>query len=118
MALFWPQLERQAAAFGTLLAALEEQLEPPRTVIVRGALGAFAPWRELLDRSYLPTTLTLFIAEGVEPLPPPLAKPTAPGVNAWVCEGVTCLPPIASPDDLKKALDLRTIAATPNPPTS
>jgi uncharacterized protein YyaL (SSP411 family) len=118
VALFFPQLERQAAAFGTLLAALEEQLEPPRTIIVRGARGALAPWRELLDRSYLPTTLTLFIAEGVEPLPPPLAKPMAAGVNAWVCEGVTCLPPIASLDDLKKTLDLPTIAPSPNLPTA
>ncbi len=109
--LHWPQLERQPAAFGTLLSALEEQLAPPRTVIVRGASRDFAPWRELLDRSYLPTTLSLFIPEGAAPLPATLDKPAGAGVNAWVCEGVTCLPPIDSPGELRKSLDLPTIAA-------
>jgi uncharacterized protein YyaL (SSP411 family) len=39
----------------------------------------------------------LLIAPGVEALPPALDKPLRPGVNAWVCRGVSCLPPI---DDL------------------
>ena len=118
VALFWPQLERQPAAFGTLLAALDEQLVPPRTVIVRGAKDAFGAWHELLDRAYMPATLVLYIPDDASPLPPPLAKPAAGKVNAWVCEGVTCLPPIASPEELKKALDLPTIAAASNPPTT
>ncbi|MGZ5097844.1 MAG: thioredoxin domain-containing protein [Usitatibacter sp.] len=111
IALFWPQVQRQPAAFGTLLAALEEHLEPTRTLIVTGAKDAFGPWRELLDPAYLPATLTLFIPAGTSPLPPPLAKPAADAVNAWLCEGVTCLPPIASPRKLRETLDLPTIAA-------
>ncbi|MGZ5111896.1 MAG: hypothetical protein ACXWHC_05520 [Usitatibacter sp.] len=111
IALFWPQVQRQPAAFGTLLAALEEHLEPTRTLIVTGAKDAFGPWRELLDPAYLPATLTLFIPAGTSPLPPPLAKPAAEAVNAWLCEGVTCLPPIASPRKLRETLDLPTIAA-------
>jgi uncharacterized protein YyaL (SSP411 family) len=46
VALFWPQLERQPSAFGSLLAALEELLEPPSTVIVRAAPATgLRPWR-------------------------------------------------------------------------
>ena len=37
IALFWPQLQRQPAAFGTMLSALEEQLLPTRTLIVTAA---------------------------------------------------------------------------------
>jgi uncharacterized protein YyaL (SSP411 family) len=110
VALFWPQIERQPTAFGTMLAALEEQLEPPGTVIVMGEQSALAPWRELLDTAYLPTRLTLFIAAGTPGLPPPLDKPASDEVNAWVCEGVTCLPPIRSPEELRTTLDLPRIA--------
>ena len=108
--LFSPQIERQAAAFGTMLAALEEQLQPPRTLIVTGPRGAFTPWHELLDTAYLPTTLVLFI-DGNEGVPEMLAKPIGPQVNAWLCEGVTCLAPIGSTGDLREKLQLPTIAA-------
>ena len=103
--------------FGTLLAALEEQLVPPRTLIVAGARVAFAPWRDLLDKAYLPTTITLFIPAGTAPVPPTLAKPAADQVNAWLCEGVTCLPPVDSPDKLRESLHLPTIAPSPIPTT-
>jgi uncharacterized protein YyaL (SSP411 family) len=106
LALFWPQVLRQPSGFGTLLAALEEQLVPPRTVIVNGPREALEPWRALLDTAYLPSTLALFIPSGTTGLPPVLDKPAADKVNAWVCEGVTCLAPIDSPEKLREALDL------------
>jgi uncharacterized protein YyaL (SSP411 family) len=111
VALFWPQLNRQPAAFCTMLGALEEQLVPPRTLIVLGARTDFGPWRGLLDPLYLPTTITLFIPAGSEPLPPPLRKPLAEHVNAWLCAGVSCLPPIKSLDELRATLDLPKIPA-------
>jgi uncharacterized protein len=117
VALFWPQLERQPAAFGTLLAALEEQLQPPRTLIVTGPRDAFGPWRELLDPAYLPTTSTLFIPAGTPRLPAPLAKPAGDGVNAWLCEGVTCLAPMQSPGQLRDALKIPTMAGLSTPPS-
>ncbi|MBC8021487.1 MAG: thioredoxin domain-containing protein [Burkholderiales bacterium] len=109
IALFWPAMERQAAAFGTLLAALEEQLTPPRTVIVTGPRSGFAPWKALLDAAYLPTSLVLFI-DSLEGVPPALAKPVQDHVNTYVCEGVTCLAPIRAPDELREKLQLPTIA--------
>jgi uncharacterized protein YyaL (SSP411 family) len=117
LALFLPQMQSHPHAFGTMLAALEEYLTPPRTVIVRGASGEFAPWREALDAAYLPTSITLFIPEASEPLPAPLRKPPSDRVNAWVCEGVTCLAPIDSPDDLREALDLPRMRASKPVPT-
>jgi hypothetical protein len=117
VALFWKQVQRQPEAFGSLLAALEEQLEPPRTVIVTGPRDAFAPWHALLDGAYLPATLVLFIPADTPGLPPSLSKPAADGVNAWVCSGVTCLPPIDACARLRDVLDLDTIAPAVRPPT-
>ncbi len=111
VALFWPQVERQPAGFGTLLAALEEQLTPPRTVIVMGARDAFTPWRRMLDEAFAPTTIALFIPAGTAGLPPVLAKPATDTVNAWVCEGVTCLQPLDSPEKLRETLGLPRIPA-------
>ncbi|HET7731548.1 MAG TPA: thioredoxin domain-containing protein [Usitatibacter sp.] len=119
VALFWPQAQRQPTAFGTLLAALEEQLAPPGMAIVQGERAALGEWRELLDSAYLPATLALFIPAGTAGLPPPLAKPAGDAVNAWVCEGVTCLPPIGSREELRAALKLPRIAgSTEQSPTA
>ena len=116
--LFLPQIERQPSAFGTLLAALEEQLEPPRSVIVTGPGDRFAPWHELLDAAYLPATLALFVDAQSKALPPPLAKPQSGEVRAWICEGATCLAPIASREDLRDRLQLSRIApSTRNDPS-
>jgi uncharacterized protein YyaL (SSP411 family) len=114
---FWAQLERQPAAFGTLLAALEEQLTPARTVIVTGPGTVFAPWHEVLDNAYLPTSLVLFVAPQSASLPPPLAKPASAAAMAWVCEGATCLPPIATTRELQEKLQLPRIASSQTPAT-
>jgi uncharacterized protein len=111
LALFLPQLQRQPSAFGSLLKALEEQLEPPRTLIVTGPRAAFGEWRDLLHAAYMPATTTLFIENGVAGLPPVLSKPEAERVNAWLCEGVTCLSPMDSAAQLRDFLDLPTMRA-------
>jgi len=115
LALYRAQLERMPSPFGTLLAALEEQLAPPRSVVVTGPREAFGPWRELLDAAYLPTTIVLFIPSATAGLPAALAKPPATAVNAWVCEGAACLPPIDAPDRLRDALALPKMRASAQP---
>ena len=79
-----------------LAIALEEQLEPPATVVLRGAEGELGRWQADLAREYLPATLTLAVPDGTANLPALLDKPARPGgVNGWVCRGVVCLEPIA-----------------------
>jgi uncharacterized protein YyaL (SSP411 family) len=113
LALFMPQVQRHPEAFGTMLAALEEHLVPPRLVIVQGPQEELAPWRALLDAAYLPTSLVLFVPDSAGELPEALRKPRSARVNAWVCEGVTCLPPIESPEGLRATLDLPKMRASP-----
>jgi uncharacterized protein YyaL (SSP411 family) len=95
--LFFPQMQAHAGGFATLTRALREHLEPPATVVVRGEGPAAHAWMRALASAYAPDQMHLLIAPGVEALPPALDKPLRPGVNAWVCRGVSCLPPI---DDL------------------
>ena len=110
LALFWEALARSPSGYGSLLSALAETLVPTRTVIVNGPAQALPAWRELLRREYLPESLVLFVPGDTRGLPPPIAKPSGPVVNAWVCEGVTCMRPILEPFQLHETLNPPKIA--------
>ncbi|MEK7231587.1 MAG: thioredoxin domain-containing protein [Pseudomonadota bacterium] len=99
---FKPMLERQASAHTSLCLALEEQLAPPAVVILRG--GEVAAWQRKLAALYLPRTMILAIPAGIGALPPVLDKPPGGEVNAWVCQGVKCLPPITELAELVAVL--------------
>jgi uncharacterized protein YyaL (SSP411 family) len=92
--LFFAQMAAQPGGFSTLIGALAEHLEPPTAVIVRGAAAQARGWMRALAAHYAPRRLDLLLEPGVERLPAALDKPLRPGVNAWVCQGVSCLAPI------------------------
>ena len=99
---FKPMLERQASAHTSLCRALEEQFAPPAVVALRG--GEVAAWQRELAARYLPQTMVLAIPAGIGALPPALDKHASAGVNAWVCHGVKCLPPITELAELVAVL--------------
>jgi len=104
--LFFPALERQPGGFVSLATALDECLAPPQTVILRGDQEALVRWQRALVRTYRPDTLVIGIPRGLAGLPVTLDKAPAAGrgVNAWVCRGVTCLPPVTDLDQLVRML--------------
>jgi hypothetical protein len=109
--LFYPGLLRQASGFVSLATALDEYLEPPTLVILRGERDAVAAWQRSLGRVYRPATLVIGVplpaAGEVSGLPAVLDKPAAAdgaAVNAWVCRGVSCLPPIGDAVELERVL--------------
>jgi uncharacterized protein YyaL (SSP411 family) len=95
--LFYPQLLQQPAGFMSLLLTLEETLSPPNIIILRGPAAATAEWQRALGREYLPRTLVLNLPNESGDLPPALAKPASDAVNAWLCQGVKCMPPLSDP---------------------
>ncbi len=101
--LFYPSMRDHASGYATLLLALEEQLEPPATAILRGPSDALVPWTRAMAREHLPGTLVLAIPTGTRGLPPVLDKRAGKAVNAWLCRGVVCLPAITELDALCKA---------------
>lgn len=103
--LFYPLLERQPSACVSLAIALEEYLAPPHIVILRGAAELMTEWQNVLRQRYRPATLILGIPRGASPLPAALEKPApASAVNAWVCTGTSCLPPIDNLAELERVL--------------
>jgi uncharacterized protein YyaL (SSP411 family) len=102
--LFWPHVNEHPSAFASLLAALEEFLDPPQSVLLRGPASALAPWCELLRSAYRPHVLAVAVPNGVSGLPQTLTHPDSGDVNAWVCRGVNCLPPIGRLEELSSVL--------------
>jgi uncharacterized protein YyaL (SSP411 family) len=100
--LFHPQMSRQPAGFATMAAALAEYLAPPQIVVLRGLAAQADEWKAALVRNYRPDRMVLAIAAEVRGLPPLLDKPAGDPVNAWVCSGVSCLPPIKDMAELER----------------
>jgi uncharacterized protein YyaL (SSP411 family) len=103
--LFYPAMREYPAGFGAMAIALDEQLQAPRVLILRGKAKALESWQAELAREVLPDATVLAIPDGMAGLPGVLNKPARPEpVNGWLCRGVTCLSPISDLVDLKKAL--------------
>jgi uncharacterized protein len=101
-----PAIRRAPSAHCALLDALEEQLDPPEIVIVRGAPKQATEWARTARLVYAPRRMVLEIPLDAEGLPVTLAEKAAPesGARAWVCRGTTCLPPVASLSELTGVL--------------
>jgi uncharacterized protein YyaL (SSP411 family) len=98
-------LERQPSGMASLLMALEEQLEPPAMIVLRGAAAETGSWRASLAADYRPTTLLLAPPADAGRLPPVLARPhPARGAQAYVCRGASCLAPVSSIEALHAVL--------------
>ncbi|HEX8963261.1 MAG TPA: thioredoxin domain-containing protein [Rhodocyclaceae bacterium] len=78
-------------ASASLLEALSEQLAPPTVVLLRGPQPDVEDWRLRLARDW--SGMAFALPNGLA-LPPAMAKPESGRVNAWVCSGVSCLPPV------------------------
>jgi uncharacterized protein len=107
LSLFFPQMQRHPSAFATLCLALAEHLTPPTTVILRGGAEQLTPWQDRVAGRYAPSTLVFALGDGMQGLPRAMDKPARQGVNAWVCRGVECLPPIGEPAVLERELQTR-----------
>jgi hypothetical protein len=96
---------QQPSAHGALLLALEEQLAPPQTVILRGAPEAMQPWQAVAGRQYHPHRLALAIPGDVADLPGILAeRTTRNGVTAYICTGHACSAPVTDLAQFESAL--------------
>ena len=103
--LFYPQMRDYPAGFAAMAIALDEKLQPPRMLILRGRGEALPAWQAELARQVLPGLTVLAVPDGMPGLGALLDKPARPEpVNAWLCQGVTCLAPMSDLVHLKKTL--------------
>jgi hypothetical protein len=92
-------------AHASLLAALDEYLEPPETLIIRGEGDALVPWQRLAQSGYQPRRLVLAIPAAEQGLPGALAAMVpGPGVRAYRCAGTQCSAPIDDLETLRQCL--------------
>ena len=103
--LFYPMMRDSPAGYGAMTIALDEHLQPPGVLVLRGKPEPLAGWQAELAREFLPDTTVLAIADSMSGLPPALDKPARPEpVNGWLCRGVNCLLPISDLVDLRRTL--------------
>ena len=94
----WRAIEEYPHGHVSLLAALEEYLEHPEIIVIRGAADEIGRWRDSAAKVYAPRRL-VFAIPGDEPgLPGALAdrKPVDGETVAYRCVGTHCEMPVSS----------------------
>ncbi len=93
----WQPLRQYPHAHTALLTALEEHLDAPEIVILRGAADELAQWKAALDKIYAPKRLVFAIPNDMEDLPAAIRdkRPQETTVG-YVCRGTTCSAPVHS----------------------
>jgi hypothetical protein len=103
--LYAAALAQAPAGYASLLAALEDTLAPPTSVLLVGEPAECGEWQRALERTVRPT-VRVFNLAGIVDLPPVLRKGASEHrVTAWVCRGTQCLPPIATLTAVVRTLD-------------
>ena len=99
--LFYPTLLRYSGSCCSLLIALEQSLSHRKLLFFAADAEALDEWDRCVAVSFDPHILVFALAcRNLRDLPLSLSKPAAMKdntVNAWVCQGVKCLPEIYRP---------------------
>ncbi len=104
----WRALERYPMGHVGLATALDEYLEPPTVLVLRGAAPLLERWRRELDRLWDPRRVILAIPDDAAGLPESLAAkhPVGERPVAYVCRGHSCSAPLDSLQTLARELQL------------
>ncbi|MHB8471773.1 MAG: thioredoxin domain-containing protein [Gammaproteobacteria bacterium] len=97
----WPAMTEMPYAHVALIIALDEFLNPPQTIVLRGTDKALNDWHVHCAQPYVPGRIVLAIPADETNLPGLLAERKPQGeIVAYVCEGMTCRAPITNKADL------------------
>lgn len=99
----WTQLSQMPYAHSALLLALEENLYPIETIIIRGKGKSLKQWQRTCQMSYSPRRQCYAITDEARNLPGRLNERKAQTQSiAYICRGNTCQPVITHRDELQK----------------
>jgi uncharacterized protein YyaL (SSP411 family) len=102
----WEALTHAPGAHNALLDALEEYLEPPGLIVLRGDDSELTRWHDAANANYAPQRLCLSIPADAVDLPGLLGAREPRGViTAYVCKGSQCLAPIANFAEFERAIN-------------
>lgn len=95
-----PSASRYPSQHGALLEALEDLLDPPTIIIVRGEGVPLRRWHALAQNQFAPRRLVFAIPADATDLPPGLAARRPHGsIVAYACRGLQCSAPIEHETD-------------------
>ena len=105
--LYKERIERFPSAFGAMLCAVDQALDPPRQIVLAG--GDDAPGMRALEavlrERFLPNTVLARSRPGGEPIAVARGKDAVQGrAAAYVCTSGACQAPVTSADDLARLL--------------
>ncbi len=94
--LAWEGMSRYPHAHASMLAALDEYLDPPQIVVLRGQDDELTQWADIARAVFVPNRLVFSIPAAATGLPGALGSRAAPGGGpvAYVCSGTACGPPV------------------------
>ncbi|WP_126454503.1 thioredoxin domain-containing protein [Sulfuriflexus mobilis] len=102
----WTGMTEMPRAHTALLTALEEWLQPPQTIVLRGSEASLQTWLTRCHAGYAPHRVCLPIPAQADTLPGLLAQRVSQGdCVAWVCSRHTCQPPITDIEAFQNVLD-------------
>jgi uncharacterized protein YyaL (SSP411 family) len=94
----WKAMDEYPHGHVTLLTALDEYLNPPEIIVIRGEDAEIAKWRDSAARLYAPARLVLAIGANEQDLPGLLAERKAlqSETVAYRCVGTHCELPVTT----------------------
>ncbi|WP_405240139.1 thioredoxin domain-containing protein [Lentisalinibacter orientalis] len=94
----WQAMTEYPHGHVSLITALEEYLQPPELVILRGDPAEIGRWARNAAGIYAPRRLVFAIPAAEKDLPGHLAlrEPAADGPVAYICEGTRCSLPVTT----------------------
>ncbi|MBI3575941.1 MAG: thioredoxin domain-containing protein [Gammaproteobacteria bacterium] len=93
-----------------LLRALDEHLNPPQTIVLRGTPDALKSWHTRCGSHYAPGRTALAIPADVTNLTGLLAERRVQGnITAYICSGHACQAPVSSFEEFENALQTNEI---------
>ena len=102
----WQAIREYPNGHVTLLTALDEFLEPPEIIVIRGGQDEISEWRSMADKLYAPRRLVFAIPTDEANLSGLLAerKAVVDATVAYRCVGTHCELPVNSWESLAKKL--------------
>jgi len=102
----WRAMDEYPHGHVTLLTALEEYVDPPEIIVIRGASEEINRWRDSVAKLYAPSRLIFAIGANEKNLPGLLAERKAiPGETvAYRCAGTHCELPVTTWEALASQL--------------
>ncbi|MGD8576103.1 MAG: thioredoxin domain-containing protein [Thiohalophilus sp.] len=109
----WSSISQMPYAHCALLQALEEHLNPPQLIILRGKREAMQEWQSRCSSGFNPSRICFAIPDDAENLPGLLAerRSTEETVTAYPCSGTQCQPPISELSELDTLLATRELSS-------